>query len=186
MAVSASDLGEVAQRYVAALFDLADEGRAVDQVAGEMAALDQMLIDSEDLTRLIRSVRFDREQQAKAIVEVAAAAGFSDITRKFLGVVASNRRLMAVPMMVKGFLAEVARRRGEETADVTSAVALSDEQVNQLRETLAKSTGQKISLNVTVDPDILGGLVVKLGSRLIDSSVRTKLQRLQIAMRGVA
>jgi F-type H+-transporting ATPase subunit delta len=112
-------------------------------------------------------------------------AGVSELTQRFIGLVAQNRRLFALRGMIDGYLAELARRRGQMTADVTSAQQLSDPQVQALTDALRAQLGSKIEVKVTVDPALIGGLIVKVGSRMIDSSVRTKLNKLQIAMKGV-
>jgi F-type H+-transporting ATPase subunit delta len=127
------------------------------------------------------------EAQRKALLAVADAAGITGLTRNFIGTVAANRRAAYLVAIALAFLAELARRRGETTATVTSAVPLSPEQLNQLGEALRSVLGgAKVSIDARVEPDILGGLVVKVGSRLFDSSIRSKLQRLQLAMKGVA
>ena len=125
--------------------------------------------------------------QGKALLAVLDAAGIAGLTRNFIGTVAHNGRARDLPAMATAFLAELARRRGETTAMVTSAVALSPAQTQQLGDVLRSVLGgAKVSIDARVDPDILGGLVVKVGSRLFDSSIRSKLARLQLAMKGVA
>jgi F-type H+-transporting ATPase subunit delta len=176
----------VGGRYARALFDLADEGRALDRVAQDLAQLQAMIAESADLRRLLQSPLFSREEQGKAVAAVAERAGFADITRRFLGLVAQNRRLFALPDMVRAFRSLLARRRGETSASVTSAVPLGDAQVQALRAALKQITGADVQLDVAVDPELLGGLVVRMGSRMLDSSLRTKLQRLQIVLKGAA
>ncbi|HET8726153.1 MAG TPA: F0F1 ATP synthase subunit delta, partial [Alphaproteobacteria bacterium] len=126
-----------------------------------------------------------RDDQGRAIQAVLAQAGASEITRKFIGVVAANRRLFALPGMIDGYLAELAGRRGEVTAEVTAATKLTPQQTKDLTDQLKKTVGQKVAINVTVDPSLLGGLIVKVGSRMVDSSLRTKLSKLQLAMKGI-
>ena len=185
MASEGTGVSGLADRYAAALFDLADERKALDQVADNLRQLRAMLLDSADLRRLVRSPILSRAEQAKAIAAVAERAGFDPLTRNFLGLVAQNRRLFAVPGMIDAFLARLAARRGEVTAEVTSALALTPAQLGAVNEQLRKAMGSKIAVEVRVDPSLLGGLVVKVGSRMVDASLRSKLHRLQLAMKGV-
>jgi F-type H+-transporting ATPase subunit delta len=185
--VSISATSGVAGRYANALFDLADETKSLDQVAQDLASFRNLLTESADLRRLIASPVIGRELQGKAILAVLDAANIKGLTRSFIGTVAAKRRARDLPGMITAFLAELARRRGETTATVTSAVALTPTQLQQLTDTLRKMLGDaKVSIDARVEPDILGGLLVKVGSRLFDSSIRSKLQRLQLAMKGVA
>ena len=143
--------------------------------------------DSVDLSRLLASPVIGRGLQGKALLAVLDAAGIKGLTRNFIGTVAANGRARELVAMATAFLAELASRRGETTVAVTSAVALSPAQLQQLTDTLHSVLGSaKVSVDARVEPDILGGLVVKVGSRLFDSSIRSKLQRLQLAMKGVA
>ncbi|WP_428685882.1 F0F1 ATP synthase subunit delta [Reyranella sp.] len=177
----------VAGRYASALFDLADSAKSLDQVAQDLATFRKLVAESTDLARLISSPVIPRALQGKALLAVLDAAGISGLTRNFVGTVAANGRARDLPAMATAFLAELASRRGETTATVTSAVPLSPAQLQQLSESLRSVLGSnKVSIDARVEPDILGGLVVKVGSRLFDSSVRSKLQRLQLAMKGVA
>jgi F-type H+-transporting ATPase subunit delta len=175
----------VTGRYASALFELADSAKSLDQVAQDLATFRRMLDESADLRRLIASPVVNRELQVKALMAVLDAAGISGLVRNFIGAVAQNRRARDLPAMALAYLTELARRRGETTATVTTAVALSEAQQQQLADALRGTLGGKVSLDTRVDPDILGGLVVKVGSRLFDSSIRSKLQRLQLAMKGV-
>jgi F-type H+-transporting ATPase subunit delta len=175
----------VTGRYASALFELADSAKSLDQVAQDLATFRRMLDESADLRRLIASPVVNRELQVKALMAVLDAAGISGLVRNFIGAVAQNRRARDLPAMALAYLTELARRRGETTATVTTAVALSEAQQQQLADALGGTLGGKVSLDTRVDPDILGGLVVKVGSRLFDSSIRSKLQRLQLAMKGV-
>lgn len=185
MAGEDTSTGGLAGRYALALFELADQAKALDQVAEDLKGVDALLAESEDLQRLVRSPLYGRDQQAKAMEAILAKAGVSDLTRRFVLVVAQNRRLFALPNMIKAFLAELARRRGEVRADVTAATPLTKAQEKALLDALSKSVGGKIQLALHTDPSLLGGLIVKVGSRMIDTSIRTKLQRLQFAMKGV-
>ncbi|MGE0719657.1 MAG: F0F1 ATP synthase subunit delta [Alphaproteobacteria bacterium] len=186
MAANASVSAGLAERYASALFELADERKALDTVAQDLRQLRTMLAESGELVRLVRSPVLSRDQQASAIAAVGERAGFDGLTRNFLGLLARNRRLFAVGAMIEAFLAELARRRGEVTAQVTSAAPLSDAQLATVTEALRRAVGGKVSVDPSVDPSLLGGLVVRVGSRMVDSSLRTKLQRLELAMKGVA
>ncbi|MBS0517681.1 MAG: F0F1 ATP synthase subunit delta [Proteobacteria bacterium] len=184
---AAADTSGVAGRYASALFDLADNARALDQVAQDLATIRKLVAESADLARLIASPVIGRAAQSKGLLAVLDAVGIQGLTRNFVGAVAANGRARELPAMASAFLAELARRRGETTAAVTSAVPLTEAQLQQLTDTLRGVLGgAKVSIDAHVDPDILGGLVVKVGSRLFDSSIRSKLQRLQLAMKGVA
>ncbi|MBV6631564.1 MAG: F0F1 ATP synthase subunit delta [Alphaproteobacteria bacterium] len=185
MASQSRGFSEIAERYSAALFELADEAKQVDAVEADLRGLKSLLGESDDLRRLTHSPVISREQQSKAVAAILEAGKANPITTKFLGVIAANRRLFALNPIIDRFLADLAERRGELTADVTSAVKLSDEQLSALTDTLKKTFGAKVSINPTVDPAILGGLIVKVGSKLVDDSIRSKLQRLQLAMKGV-
>jgi F-type H+-transporting ATPase subunit delta len=185
--VSTSATTGVAGRYASALFELADNARALDQVAQDLDTFKTLLAESAELTRLIASPVIGRDLQGKALLAVLDAAGIQGLTRNFIGTVAANGRARELPAMAQAFLSELARRRGETSAVVTSAVALTEQQMQQLSDALRGVLGgAKVSIDAHVDPDILGGLVVKVGSRLFDSSIRSKLQRLQLAMKGVA
>jgi len=184
VAAQSGPVSGIAERYANALFDLADERKALDEVAEDLRSLKRMLDDSADLRKLVRSPVVKSEDQARAIEAVADRAGLSQLTRNFIGVVAKNRRLFAIEGMIAGYLQILARRRGEITAEVTAAKPLSDAQMAALQESLRQVVAGKVSVDLTVDPSLLGGLVVKVGSRLFDSSIRTKLQRMQQAIRG--
>jgi F-type H+-transporting ATPase subunit delta len=186
LASETTGVSGLAARYAAALFDLADERRILDEVASDLRQVRAMVQASPDLARLIRSPILSRDEQSKGIEALAEAAGLSTLVRDFLAVVARNRRLFAVPAMVEAFLTELAARRGEVTAEVTAAQPLSEAQLAALNEQLRRSVGSRVSIDVQVDPGLIGGLVVKLGSRMVDGSIRSKLQRLQLAMKGIA
>ncbi len=184
--VSTSATSGVAGRYASALFELADTAKSLDQVAQDLTTFRKLVAESADLARLIASPVIGRALQGKALLAVLDAAGIKGLVRSFIGTVAANGRARDLPAMASGYLAELARRRGEVSASVTSAVPLSAAQLQQLNEALHKVLGAKVSIDAQVNPDILGGLVVKVGSRLFDSSIRSKLSRLQLAMKGVA
>lgn len=185
MASEATGLGGIAERYATALYELAEADKQLDIVAGDLGDIKAMINGSADLRRLIRSPLIDRDKQAEAIAAVLAKSGVSDLTRRFVGVVTANRRLFALPQVIDGFLALLAARRGEVTAQVTSANKLDPRHVEALTETLRRVIGGKVTVDLKVDPNILGGLVVRVGSRMFDSSLRTKLQRMQLAMKGI-
>jgi len=180
-----TETGSLAGRYALALFELANEAQALDQVADDLKGVDGLLSESEDLQQLLRSPLYSRDQQARAMEAILTKAGVCDLTRRFIMVVAQNRRLFALSRMIGAFLSELARRRGEIRAEVTAAAPLNEAQEKALLDSLSKTFGGKVQLALQTDPSLLGGLVVKVGSRMIDTSIRTKLQRLQFAMKGV-
>ena len=173
----------MAGRYATALFELALEGKAIDQVQSELNAFDALVASSPDLARLVRSPAFAAEEQAKALGAVLDKAGLRGIAANFLKVVASNRRLFAVGDMIRGFNKLVAAHRGEVTAQVTVAEQLNDARMNDIRAALKQVTGKDVKVDVTVDPSIIGGLKVKVGSRMVDASLRTKLNSIKFAMK---
>ena len=176
----------LAARYAAALFDLADERRSLDEVASDLRALRAMLAASADFVRLIRSPVLSRGEQAKAIGVLAERAELSSLVRDFLAVIARNRRLFAVPAIIEAFLHKLAARRGEVNSQVTTAQPLSETQLATLTEQLRRSIGSRVSVDVRVDPELIGGMIVRVGSRMVDGSIKSKLQRLQLAMKNVA
>jgi F-type H+-transporting ATPase subunit delta len=186
LASEATGVSGLAERYAAALFELADERRMLDEVASDLRQLRAMLAASPDLARLVRSPILTRREQSKAVAALVERAGFTPLVRDFLAVVAKNRRLFAVPAMIEAYLRNLAERRGEVTAEVTAALPLSEGQLGLLSEQLRRSVGRRVSLEVKVDPGLIGGLIVKLGSRMIDGSLKSKLQRLQLAMKGAS
>ncbi|MBX5105305.1 F0F1 ATP synthase subunit delta [Rhizobium lentis] len=175
----------VAERYASSLFELALEEGAVATVTADLDRFQAMLDESDDLKRFILSPVFSAEDQLKAIVAISEKAGISGFFANFLKVVARNRRLFALPGMIKAFRIIAASHRGEISAEVTSAHALSAEQENELKAALKGVTGKDVAIAVTVDPSILGGLIVKVGSRQIDTSLRTKLSTLKLALKEV-
>ena len=185
LASEATGVSGLAERYAAALFDLADERGILDEAAANLRQLKAMMTESVELSRLIRSPILSREEQGKAVVALAERAGFAPLVRDFLAVVARNRRLFAVPAMIEAYLEKLAERRGEVTAEVAAAQALSTTQIDLLREQLRRSVGRQVAIEVRVDPGLIGGMIVKVGSRMIDGSIRSKLQRLQMAMKGI-
>ncbi len=184
MATDGTVVEGVAGRYAAALFDLAKEASKLPAVEADLAKFGQMLDESPDLVRLVRSPVISAEDQAKALAALAARGRLGDLSANFLQLVARNRRLFALSDMIKAFRALAARSRGEISAEVTSAVALTGAQTADLKQVLKASVGKEVTLTERVDPSLLGGLVVKLGSRMIDSSIRAKLQNLKVALSG--
>lgn len=184
MASETTGSSGLAERYAAALFDLADERHALDAVAGDLRELRTMVLDSPDLVRLLRSPVLSREEQGKAVEALAARAGLSELTRNFLGVVAGNRRLFAVPEMIEAYLKKLADRRGEVTAQVTVAQPLNEARTTALTDQLRRALGARVAIDVRVDPALLGGMIVKVGSRMVDASLASRLQRLRLAMRA--
>ena len=185
MAADVAGVSGVSGRYASALYDLADEQGALDAVAGDLANLQKMIDESDDFRRFIKSPILSRIDQSKGIAAITDKAQVSPVTKKFLGLVAQNRRLFALPGMISGFRAILADRRGQATAEVTSAAPLSDSQRMSLEGSLKKSIGRNVDILSKIDPSILGGLIVRVGSRMVDSSLRSKLQRLKLAMKGV-
>jgi F-type H+-transporting ATPase subunit delta len=173
----------VSGRYATALFELARDERSIDSVKADLDKFEAMLVDSADLKRLVRSPVFSSDTQAKALSVVLDKAGISGISANFLKVLTANRRLFAVDQVIRAFRALVAKFKGEATADVTVAEKLSDKNLDALKTALKSVTGKDVALNVNVDPSIIGGLVVKLGSRMVDSSLRTKLNSIKHAMK---
>ena len=175
----------MAGRYATALFELALDNKAVDAVKADLEGFDGLIAQNADLARLVRSPVFSAEQQTNALSAVMDKLGIGGLTAQFLKVVASNRRLFAVRDMVKAYRAMVARHHGEVTAQVTVAEPLSDAHRAAIKDTLNSITGKDVGLDVKVDPAIIGGLVVQLGSRMVDSSLRTKLNSIKHAMKEV-
>lgn len=178
-------IGAVAEPYATALYELADEEKALDVVADDLVRLRAMIGESADFARMIRSPLMRRQDQMAAMAALMTAAGMSDTTRRFVGLVAANRRLFALESMIGAYLRRLAEARGEVTAEVVSAAALSDAQVATVTEALRRSVGGKVAVDLRVDPRLIGGLIVRIGSRLVDSSLRTKLQKLQLVMKGI-
>lgn len=179
-------MASVAGRYAAALFDLATEDKKLSDVEADVEFLRQALDQSEDLRRMVRSPVFSADEQTRAITALASQAGMSALSTSFFGLLARNRRLFVIEDVLKAFRQIVARHRGEVTAEVTSAQPLTEAQLAQVTDTLASTAGgRRVRVATRVDPAILGGLVVKMGSRMIDSSIRTKLANLKIVMNEV-
>ena len=183
MAAEDPSVSGVSGRYATALFELARDEKSIDAVKADLDKFDAMLGESADLKRLVRSPVFSADMQLKALAVVLDKAGISGIAANFLKVLPANRRLFAVGDVIRAFRALVAKFRGEATADVTVAEKLSDKNLDALKTALKSVTGKDVALNVKVDPSIIVGLVVKLGSRMVDSSLRTKLNSIKHAMK---
>jgi F-type H+-transporting ATPase subunit delta len=171
-------------RYALALFELANEQKKLEAVGRDLAAVAQALAESDELKALTTSPLVGRDEAVKAIEATAKAMQLDTITGNFLGVLAKNRRLGQLPGVIRAFNTLSARHRGELTAEVTSAHMLDDGQVDALRQNLRTRMGRDIAVDLRVDPAILGGLVVKIESQMIDGSIRTKLNNLAQAMKG--
>jgi F-type H+-transporting ATPase subunit delta len=173
----------VSGRYATALFELARDQKVVDEVRADLDKFEAMLNESADLKRLVRSPVFAADTQQRALSAVLDKAAIAGISANFLKVLTANRRLFAVVDVIRAYRALVARFKGETTAEVTVAEALSDKNLDALKAALKSVTGKDVALNVNVDPSIIGGLVVKLGSRMVDGSLRTKLNSIKHAMK---
>ena len=171
-------------RYAIALFELARDAKTIETVERSLGTLRDALAQSDDLRTLTTSPLVSREQATGALLAAADELGIDKTTRDFLGVLAHNRRLGDLPAIIRAFRRIAARHRGETTAEVASAHPLTDEQVDALRQQLRTRVGREVSVDLTVDPSLLGGLVVRLGSQMIDSSIRTRLNTLAHAMKG--
>jgi F-type H+-transporting ATPase subunit delta len=176
----------LAQRYAGALYELADEGKALDSVLADLKKIEAALAESADLRRAMNSPLLARKAQEAAVLAVAQALGVGDLVRRFLGTLARNRRLSGFAVIAAAYRDLLAAKRGETTAEVTSAVALTDQQKAALEAALTGRAGRKIALDLKVDPRILGGLKVKVGSRLVDASLQGQLKRLHLTLAGRA
>lgn len=185
MAQGETIVSGVAGRYAQALFELAQDGKSVDQVGQALKAFDSMIEGSADLQRLVRSPAFTAEEQTKAISALVEKAGLSGVAANFLKLVASQRRLFAVRGMIDAYnkLAEAAK--GVVRAEVTVAEKPSDALTAEIKKALSEVAGKDVAIDLKVDPAIIGGLVVKMGSRMVDSSLRSKLNGIKVAMKEV-
>jgi F-type H+-transporting ATPase subunit delta len=186
--VTATDqtVSGVPGRYASALFELAGEARQTEETGETLKRFQALLDGSEDLKRLVRSPVFSAEDQIAAIEAISAKAGIDGLALNFLKLVTSNRRLFAIADMIKAYGQLQAAAKGEIQAEVTSAEQLSDNHIADLKAALKASMGRDVQLATRTDPSILGGLIVKVGSRMMDNSLKTKLQNLKIAMKGTA
>lgn len=175
----------VAGRYATALFEIARDGNLLDEVERDIRELETIHANSADFREILANPVYSREEQGRALAAIAAAAGLGPTVTSTLGLMARNRRLFVLPDLVGQVKALIAAHRGEVTAEVTAAKKLTKEQTEALAATLKKSVGSEVKLDVTVDPSLIGGMVVKVGSRMIDTSIRAKLGRLQNVMKEV-
>ena len=185
MAGQADSVSGVAGRYATALFELGQEANQLDAILNDLNTFHETMDAVDDLARLVKSPVFTADEQARAIEAILKQMQIEGLTANFLKLAAKNRRLFAVPDMIKAFRALVAQHRGQTSAEVISATKLEQGQVRALKEALKASLGKDVDLEERVDATLLGGLVVKIGSRMIDSSLRTKLNSLKHAMKEV-
>ena len=185
MAQSSSPVSGVAERYAQSLFELARDEGAIDATERELGQFQGLIDENADFRRLVESPAFTSEEQLRALSAIVEAVRPSPLVGNFLKVVSSNRRLFALPQIIRGFRQMAAAHRGEVEAEVVSAHSLTEEQRRELRDALGRFSGKTVSIRESVDPAILGGLVVRIGSRQIDTSLRTKLQSLKIALKEV-
>ena len=185
MAAAETIASGMAGRYATALFELARDANSIDAVKGDLERFDALLKDSADLNRLVRSPVFSADEQLQALSAVLNRAGIGGLAAQFLKLVTANRRLFAVREMIKAFRELVAQHKGEATAQVIVAEKLKDEHLDTLRNALQSISGKQVDFDVKIDPAIIGGLVVKLGSRMVDTSLRTKLNAIRHAMKEV-
>ena len=175
----------IAARYATAVFDLAKETNSVKAIEADVEALDSALAESADFNALIQSPIYSRDEQGTAIAAIAAKMGLSETMINALALMASKRRLFVLPQLVATLRAAIAEDKGEVTADVISAKALTKAQADKLAKTLKASVGKDVNIKATVDESLIGGLVVKVGSKMIDTSIRSRLNSLQNAMKEV-
>ena len=185
MSTEGSVVTGIAGRYATALFELARDRGVLDEVAADAADLGVMIDQSSDLKRLLRSPVIASDDQSKGMAAIMDKAGATELITNFIGLVAQNRRLFALRDMIRDFRTLLSAHRGEIVAEVTAAKNLSDEQLSRIKDQLKTSMKTDVQVETTVDEKLLGGIVVKVGSRMVDSSLRTKIHNLRFAMRGV-
>jgi F-type H+-transporting ATPase subunit delta len=185
VAQTSSPASGLAKRYATALFELAENDRALIDLETDVGRFSTMHEQSDDLQRFIKSPVFSADDQVRAIASVLDRAEIKGLVANFIKVVAGNRRLFVLPEIITEFRRLIAAHRGEASAEVTSAEPLSDKHVADIKAALKAALGKDVALEATVDPTLLGGLVVKVGSRMIDGSLRTKLNSLKLAMKEV-
>ena len=177
----------LAERYASALYALAVESKKIDAIHADLTALAGLVAEHQDLKKLVNSPILTRHEQQGAMTAILEKAGADSLTVQFVGTLAANGRLSALLRVIRAFLEEHARRRGQIAAEVISAVPLDDRRKASVEKTVARLAGSdKLSLSMRVDSSLIGGLVVRIGSRMIDTSIKTKLSRLESAMKGVA
>jgi F-type H+-transporting ATPase subunit delta len=175
----------LAGRYATALFELASERGELDRVETDLRSVETALEGNPELGRALRSPVVRREEHAQAMTAIGERLGLGEAVRNLLGVLAQKRRLATLPAIINVYRSLLASHRGEETAEVVSAAPLDEQDIARLKESVARFAGRAVSLTARVDPSLLGGLVVRLGSRMIDASLKTKLQQLELSMRGL-
>ncbi|NRB02783.1 MAG: F0F1 ATP synthase subunit delta [Rhodobacteraceae bacterium] len=175
----------IAGRYASAVYELATETKATAAIESDIAALTEAMAESADLNALLQSPIYSRDEQQAAVTAIAAKMGLSDVMANTLSLMASKRRLFVVPQLVQALRDLIAEDKNEVTADVVSAKALTQTQSKKLAATLKDRVGKDVTINATVDESLIGGLIVKVGSTMIDTSIRSKLSSLQNAMKEV-
>ena len=185
MAAQSTGQSDLAKRYAMAFFDLALEHDQLDQLAGELNDLGGLMRESDDLARLVRSPIVSRADQGAAMTAIVNRAGMSKLVANLVGLMAQNRRLFVLDGTIAAFQTLLAEHRGEVSAEVTSARELKPAHLSAVKDALKEIVGRDVALETTVDPSLIGGLIVKVGSRMIDNSLRTKLQNLELAMKGI-
>jgi F-type H+-transporting ATPase subunit delta len=183
VAGKSSTSGDIAERYATALFELAEETGTLDTIESDLTALGAMIDESADLAKFIRSPLYSREEHTRALEAILKKSGANELTQQFIGTVAQHRRLFVLPDMITSFKQMLAKKRGQMSAKVESAHPLSEAQLDHIKQVLKGQLGSDVALETSVDPELLGGLVVRVGSRMIDSSIRTKLNRLQLNLK---
>ncbi len=183
MADSAITVSGVAERYASALFELAREEEVLEAVAGDLDLFEALLNESNDLNRLVRGPVFTAAEQVRAIAAILDKAGINGLAARLIKVAATNRRLFAVPDMITAYHQKLSKERGEISATVTSAEPLSDAQIDSVKQALKEATGKDVELDRKVDAALIGGLVIQVGSLMIDTSLRTKLNAMKYAMK---
>lgn len=181
---ASSSIKEIAGRYATALFDLASDAKALDAVADDLRQIQTCLDESDDLAAVLRSPVMSREDQGRAMSAVLDKLGANDLTKKFVGYVAANRRLFALHAMITAYLEALATSRGEVTAEVVSAKSMTKTRLSAIEKAIKSAVGGKVAINHSVDPELIGGLTVKVGSHMVDASVSTQLSKLKLAMKG--
>ena len=176
--------GEAPGRYAEALLDLADQAKSLTRVEKDLKSIGKAFADSADLRRMAESPVFATEDKVAALTALAKKAKASVLVQQFIGTVAANRRAQDIPSIIAAFNELVARRRGSQVAKVTSATKLTQAQLTQLKSQLKKATGKPVEIETDIDPDLLGGFVVRLGSRLFDASLKTKLEDMRLALKS--
>lgn len=186
MAAETSIVTGISGRYAVALFEMARDARALDAVAADLERIQAMLTESAELRRLVESPVLRRDEQGRAMAALLGRAGVGNLVLRFVGVAAQNRRLFQLRKIISDFRALLARHRGETVARVTSAGPLNPGQLAALTAALKDAVGREVNIDARVDARLIGGLVVQVGSRMVDASVRSKLENMKVAMKGVA